>query len=175
MQCVVLVYCISSCKDCSISAPAPCFSISIQLDWRVQPLIVGGAATVLDLVSLSSSPLAKCNDGSTAVYYRPQGSSEEAGSKWMIYLKGGGYCVPGSPLTDITVRQAGWNFSQLTLNISELQHQMCHWTWSMHRFDMFILNSKYLIISKYFKIFQNISLPSLHWSWSRPRRVWAGR
>jgi len=62
----------------------------------------GEAATQLDLVSLSSSPLAKCNDGSTAVYYRPPDSSEEAGSKWMIYLKGGGYCVPGSPLTDIT-------------------------------------------------------------------------
>ena len=66
------------------------------------PIIVGGAATLLELVRLSDSPLAKCNDGSTAVYYRPP-AQEQASNKWMIYLKGGGYCVPGSPLTDITV------------------------------------------------------------------------
>ena len=61
------------------------------------------AATVLELVTLSDYPQAQCNDGSTAVYYRPPVSSSQSPKKMMIYLKGGGYCVPGSPLTDITV------------------------------------------------------------------------
>ena len=59
---------------------------------------------VLELVSLSAFPQARCNDGSPAAYYRPPANTEkQAAKKWMIYLKGGGYCVPESPLTDITV------------------------------------------------------------------------
>jgi len=66
------------------------------------PTPAPGAGTLLDLVSLSDYPLAKCNDGSSAVYYRPPISNNQNTKKMMIYLKGGGYCVPGSPLTDIT-------------------------------------------------------------------------
>ena len=50
----------------------------------------------LERVSLSSYPLAKCNDGSTAVYYRQPNINSQAVKKMMIYLRGGGLCVPGS-------------------------------------------------------------------------------
>ena len=70
----------------------------------------------LELVSLSSFPLAKCNDGTAAAYYRYETqnivqpgyfNSEilfvrqpningQATKKMLIYLRGGGLCVPGS-------------------------------------------------------------------------------
>ena len=52
---------------------------------------------LLDLVSLKAHPLAQCNDGTPAVYYRRPLNSEQDVKKLMIYLKGGGMCVPLSP------------------------------------------------------------------------------
>ena len=55
------------------------------------------ADNLLDLVSLEADPLAQCNDGTTAVYYRRPLNSEEDVKKLMIYLKGGGMCFPLIP------------------------------------------------------------------------------
>ena len=70
--------------------------------------------TLLDRVVLDSHPLARCNDGSPASYYRPLQESASpalANKKMLIYLKGGGYCVPENPLTDITVSGVGCKYS----------------------------------------------------------------
>jgi len=60
------------------------------------------AATLLNRVVLSDYPLAKCNDGTTAVYYRAPVENSQNPKKMLIYLQGGGYCIPGSPLYDVT-------------------------------------------------------------------------
>ena len=52
------------------------------------------ADNLLDLVSLEADPLAQCNDGTPAVYYRRPLNSEEDVRKLLIYLKGGGMCFP---------------------------------------------------------------------------------
>ena len=51
----------------------------------------------LKLVSLEADPLAICNDGSPAVYYRPPLNISGDTKKLLIYLKGGGFCVPFVP------------------------------------------------------------------------------
>ena len=51
----------------------------------------------LELVSLEADPLAVCNDGTPAVYYRPPLNKSEDTKKLLIYLKGGGFCVPFVP------------------------------------------------------------------------------
>ena len=52
---------------------------------------------LLDLVSLKADPLAQCNDGTPAVYYRRPLNREEDVRKLMIYLQGGGLCFPLIP------------------------------------------------------------------------------
>merc|ERR1711990_1224227 len=49
-----------------------------------------GGPEVLELVSLENFPLAKCNDGTTAVYYRKSLNSDQDTKKLLIYLQGGG-------------------------------------------------------------------------------------
>ena len=51
----------------------------------------------LDLIQLDDHPLAVCNDGTTAVYYRKALNSHQETKKILIYLKGGGFCVPHIP------------------------------------------------------------------------------
>jgi len=51
----------------------------------------------LDLIKLEDYPLAQCNDGTTAVYYRKPMNSNEDTKKLLIWLKGGGFCVPFLP------------------------------------------------------------------------------
>ena len=51
----------------------------------------------LDLIQLENYPLAQCNDGTTAVYYRKPLNSDQDTKKLMIYLRGGGFCVPLVP------------------------------------------------------------------------------
>ena len=56
---------------------------------------------LLTLSSLSEFPLATCNDGSPAVYYRePETGGEERPGKYLIYLRGGGMCLPFVPGLD---------------------------------------------------------------------------
>ena len=46
-------------------------------------------------VSLSEFPLAQCNNGDAAVYYRPElEDGDQPPQKILIYLKGGGVCFP---------------------------------------------------------------------------------
>ena len=52
---------------------------------------------LLQLVSLESHPLAQCNDGTPAVYYRRPMDSFQDTKKLLIYLEGGGHCVPLDP------------------------------------------------------------------------------
>ena len=51
----------------------------------------------LDLIHLDDHPLAVCNDGTTAVYYRKPLNSNQDTKKILIYMKGGGFCVPHVP------------------------------------------------------------------------------
>ena len=56
---------------------------------------------LLTLSSLSEFPFATCNDGSPAVYYRdPDSGGEKRPKKFLIYLRGGGMCVPFVPGVD---------------------------------------------------------------------------
>ena len=55
------------------------------------------AENLLDQIKLDEYPMAKCNDGSTAVYYRKALNSDQDTKKLLIYLKGGGFCVPFVP------------------------------------------------------------------------------
>ena len=55
------------------------------------------AENLLDRIQLDEFPMAKCNDGSTAVYYRKPLNSDQDTKKLLIYLKGGGFCVPFVP------------------------------------------------------------------------------
>ena len=58
----------------------------------------------MDLVSLKDYPLAVCNDGTPAVYYRQLDNPERNSRKMLIYLKGGGFCVPFVPGFDCAHR-----------------------------------------------------------------------
>ena len=50
----------------------------------------------LNLVSLGEHSKARCNDGTAAVYYRqPLDSPGTDTRKLLLYLQGGGFCVPG--------------------------------------------------------------------------------
>ena len=50
----------------------------------------------LNLVSLGEHSKARCNDGTAAVYYRqPLDSPNTGARKLLLYLQGGGFCVPG--------------------------------------------------------------------------------
>ena len=53
-----------------------------------------GGPDFLSLVSLADYPLAKCNDGTSAVYYRKPLNSDQDTKKLLIDLQGGGMCVP---------------------------------------------------------------------------------
>ena len=56
---------------------------------------VGNEDTLLlERVSLQDYPLATCNDGTSAVYYRHLESQLPESKKMLIYLKGGGQCAP---------------------------------------------------------------------------------
>ena len=47
-------------------------------------------------VSLEEHDKARCNDGTAAVYYRqPLDSPSTGARKLLLYLQGGGFCVPG--------------------------------------------------------------------------------
>ena len=52
---------------------------------------------LLNQIILDEYPMAKCNDGSTAVYYRKPLNSDQDTKKLLVYLKGGGFCVPFVP------------------------------------------------------------------------------
>ena len=54
---------------------------------------------LLELTSLSEYPLATCNDGSPAVYYKEPDHLASSGN-YLIYLRGGGMCVPFVPGVD---------------------------------------------------------------------------
>jgi len=64
--------------------------------------ITGGKGTILSQVSLSSNPLATCNDNTPAVYYRQE--EESPSNKFLVYLRGGGFCVPRVPGFDCETR-----------------------------------------------------------------------
>lgn len=49
---------------------------------------------LLELVHLTDFPLALCNDGTQATYYRNQLNDDTDTKKLLIYLNGGGMCVP---------------------------------------------------------------------------------
>ena len=49
---------------------------------------------LLELTSLENHPLALCNDGTTAVYYRNPLNMDTDTKKLLIFLQGGGMCVP---------------------------------------------------------------------------------
>ena len=51
--------------------------------------------------SLAEFPLATCNDGSPAVYYsEPDTDGVERPGRFLIYLRGGGMCLPFVPGLD---------------------------------------------------------------------------
>ena len=52
---------------------------------------------LLDLIHLDDHPLAVCNDGTTAVYYRKPLNTNQETKKILIYMRGGGFCVPHIP------------------------------------------------------------------------------
>ena len=65
-------------------------------------LLVAGCSAkprsnLLNLVSLAAHPLAQCNDGTAAAYYRRPLNSFEDTKKLLIYLQGGGMCAPYTP------------------------------------------------------------------------------
>ena len=59
---------------------------------------------LLERVSLQDYPLATCNDGTSAVYYRHLESPLPDSEKMLVYLKGGGFCVPFVPGFDCEKR-----------------------------------------------------------------------
>ena len=65
-------------------------------------LLVAGCSAqprsnLLNLVRLEAHPLAQCNDGTAAAYYRRPLNSFEVTKKLLIYLQGGGMCAPYTP------------------------------------------------------------------------------
>ena len=61
---------------------------------------------LLDLIHLDDHPLAVCNDGTTAVYYRKPLNTNQETKKILIYMKGGGFCVPHIPGMSLPLCQA---------------------------------------------------------------------
>jgi len=57
--------------------------------------VINCSEDILEKISLENYPLALCNDKTTAVYYRHPEISQHPNKKMLIYLKGGGLCVPG--------------------------------------------------------------------------------
>ena len=51
---------------------------------------------LLSLVTLEDHPMAQCNDGTTAVYYRRPLNSAQDTRKLLIFLQGGGLCAPAA-------------------------------------------------------------------------------
>ena len=86
----------------------------LELDFKTSNIIEGDSAlekdilkfeksNLLDRVSLEEYPLAVCNDGTSAVYYRHLENTDQ-NRKMLIFLKGGGFCVPFVPGFDCTSR-----------------------------------------------------------------------
>ena len=65
-------------------------------------LTVTNGVNNLERVSLESYPLATCNDNTPAVYYRQ--AEEFPANKVLVYLQGGGFCVPRVPGFDCETR-----------------------------------------------------------------------
>jgi len=63
----------------------------------------------LERISLDDYPLAQCNDLTTAVYYRHPNVNQQSSKKMLIYLQGGGFCVPGDGPTNCNARCANGN------------------------------------------------------------------
>lgn len=83
------------CTDNMFSLTSLIFlSCSIFLTYEVP---TKSAENLLDRIQLDDFPMAKCNDGSTAVYYRKPLNSDQDTKKLLIYLRGGGFCVPFVP------------------------------------------------------------------------------
>ena len=61
---------------------------------------------LLDLIHLDDHPLAVCNDGTTAVYYRKPLNTNQETKKILIYMKGGGFCVPHIPGMSLSLYKA---------------------------------------------------------------------
>jgi len=57
--------------------------------------IISCSEYTLEKISLEDYPLAKCNDLTTAVYYRHHKINQQSSKKMLIFLQGGGFCVPG--------------------------------------------------------------------------------
>ena len=51
---------------------------------------------LLELIHLTDHPLALCNDGTQATYYRNQLNEDTDTKKLLIFLNGGGMCVPNN-------------------------------------------------------------------------------
>jgi len=73
----------------------------ISLSTTLVALLPHVNGLLLENVPLSAHPKARCNDNSVATYYR-QGT--ELGPKVLIYLQGGGFCVPRIPGFDCEQR-----------------------------------------------------------------------
>lgn len=66
----------------------------------------------LQLLDLSTYPLARCLDGSPGAYYIQTGVGENA-SKWIIHIQGGGFCVS---IEDCVIRASGYSpYNQTSL------------------------------------------------------------
>lgn len=50
---------------------------------------------------LDSHKRAKCLDGSSATYYHAQGTDRDGGTKWLIYMQGGGWCTEVHALANV--------------------------------------------------------------------------
>ena len=102
------------CTDNMFSLTSLIFlSCSILLTYGVP---TKSAENLLDQIKLDEYPMAKCNDGSTAVYYRKPLNNDQDNKKLLIYLKGGGFCVPFVP--GIFVTWTICSFNALILKVS---------------------------------------------------------
>jgi len=60
------------------------------------------AKNILENISLKDYPMATCNDDTTAVYFRQ--TERSPANKVVVYLRGGGFCVPRVPGFDCESR-----------------------------------------------------------------------
>ena len=79
---------------------------------------------LLNLVSLSEHPLARCNDGTPAVYYRRPLSSPRDTRKLLLYLEGGGLCGPGDPAVSCAARCANGSLLYQTIKERKIENKM---------------------------------------------------
>ena len=70
--------------------------------WLLRPDGLLRAKNILENISLKDYPLATCNDNTTAVYFRQTERSQS--NKVVVYLRGGGFCVPRIPGFDCESR-----------------------------------------------------------------------